>query len=101
MAAGDFCKDLKAIAADAPNVIKLDAAYAYEWDARTTATLGTSFRVIQGSPWQATMDVRAGVVRALTNPYVLTVTADVLNLFDRERGGTPPLAGRFSARLSF
>jgi len=90
-----------AVAADAPNVIKLDAAYAYEWDAKTTATLGTSLRVIEGSPWQATMDVRAGIVRALTNPYVLTVTADVLNLFDRERGGTPPLAGRFSARLSF
>jgi Carboxypeptidase regulatory-like domain/TonB dependent receptor len=90
-----------AIAADAPNVIKLDAAYAYEWDAKTTATLGTSFQAIDGSPWQVTLDLRAGVVRALTSPYVLTVTADVLNLFDRERGGTPPLAGRFSARLAF
>src|SRR5207244_10732801 len=50
-----------AVAADAPNVIKLDAAYAYEWDAKTTATLGTSLRVIEGSPWQATMHVRAGV----------------------------------------
>jgi outer membrane receptor protein involved in Fe transport len=91
----------RTVGADAANVIKLDAAYAYEWDAKTTATLGTSFRAIEGSPWQATVDVRAGVVRALTNPYVLTVTADVLNLFDRERGGTPPLAGRFSASLSF
>ena len=89
------------IAADTPNVLKLDAAYAYEWDPKTTATFGSSFRAIEGSPWQTTVDVRVGIVRALTSPYLLTVTLDALNLLDRQAGGTPPLAIRFGARLSF
>jgi outer membrane receptor protein involved in Fe transport len=89
------------IAGDTPNVLKLDAAYAYEWDPKTTATAGASFRAIEGSPWQTTVDVRAGVVRALTSPYLLTITLDALNLLDRQAGGTPPLAVRFGARLSF
>jgi len=42
-----------------------------------------------------------GIVRALTSPYLLTVTLDALNLLDRQAGGTPPLAIRFGARLSF
>src|SRR5919204_564883 len=59
------------IPADAPTALKLVAAYAYEWDPKTTATLGSSFRAIEGSPWQTTIDVRVGVVRALTSPYLL------------------------------
>jgi hypothetical protein len=90
-----------AIPGDAPNALKLDAAYAYEWDAKTTATFGTSFRAVQSSPWLATLDVRAGVVRALTSPYLLTLTIDGLNLFDQESNGMPPFALRFGARLSF
>jgi Carboxypeptidase regulatory-like domain/TonB dependent receptor len=89
------------IAGDAPNAVKLDAAYAYEWDAKTTATFGTSFRALQTSPWQTTLDVRFGVVRALTSPYLLTFTIDGLNLFDQEANGMPPFALRFGARLSF
>jgi hypothetical protein len=86
---------------DAPNAVKLDAAYAYEWDAKTTATAGASFRAIEGNPWLTTVDVRFGVVRSLTSPYLLTVTLDALNLLDRQAGGAPPLAIRFGARLSF
>jgi hypothetical protein len=89
------------IPGNAPNVFKLDAAYAYEWSARTTLSFGTSFRAIQASPWQTTVDVRLGMVRSLSSPYLLTVTLDALNLLDREAGGTPPLAIRFGARLSF
>jgi hypothetical protein len=86
---------------EAPNTFKIDAAYAYEWSANTTFTLGTSFRAIEGSPWLTTLDVRLGAVRALSSPYLLTVSVDALNLLDREAGGTPPLAIRFGARLSF
>lgn len=86
---------------EAPNAFKLDAAYAYEWSANTTLTLGTSFRAIEGSPWLTTLDVRLGAMRALSNPYLLTLTVDALNLLGREAGGTPPLAIRFGARLSF
>jgi hypothetical protein len=86
---------------DTPNVLKLDLAYAHEWSAKTTLTFGSSFRAIQGSPWQTTLDIRLGLVRALSSPYLVTVTADLLNLFDREGGGVPPFAARFGARLSF
>ena len=89
------------IAGDSPNAIKLDAAYAYEWSAKTTLTCGTSFRAIQSSPWQTTLDVRLGMIRALSSPYLLTVTLDAVNLLDRQAGGEPPLAIRFGARLSF
>jgi hypothetical protein len=88
-------------AADTPSAVKLDAAYAYEWDPKTTATAGFSFRAIEGNPWVTTVDVRLGVVRSLTSPYLLTLTLDALNLLDREAGGMPPLAIRFGARLSF
>jgi carboxypeptidase family protein len=90
-----------AIAGDAPHALKIDAAYAYEWSPKTTFTLGSSFRAIQASPWQTTLDVRLGMVRALSSPYLLTVAVDALNLFDREAGGAPPLAIRFGVRLSF
>jgi hypothetical protein len=86
---------------EAPNTFKLDAAYAYEWSAKTTLSLGMSFRAIEASPWQTTLDVRVGAVRALSSPYLLTLTLDALNLLDRQEGGTPPLAIRFGARLSF
>jgi len=89
------------LAGDTPSALKLDAAYAYEWDPKTTATFGTSFRAIEGSPWQTTIDARVGLVRALTSPYLLTVTLDAMNLLDRQAGGTPPLAIRFGAKLSF
>jgi len=89
------------IAGDYPNALKLDAAYAYEWSAKTTLTCGTSFRAIQSSPWQTTLDVRLGMIRSLSSPYLLTVTLDAVNLFDRQAGGEPPLAIRFGARLSF
>jgi hypothetical protein len=89
------------IAGDSPNALKLDAAYAYEWNAKTTLTCGTSFRAIQSSPWQTTLDVRLGMVRSLSSPYLLTVTLDAVNLLDRRAGGEPPLAIRFGARLSF
>ena len=90
-----------AVPGDAPNAFRLDAAYAYEWDAKTTLALGTSFRAIEASPWLTTLDVRLGLVRVLPTPYLLTLTADALNLLDREAGGTPPLAIRFGGRLSF
>jgi len=86
---------------DAPNAFKLDAGYAYEWDPRTTLTLGTSFRAIEASPWQTTIDARLGVVRMLPPPYVATLTVDVLNLLAREAGGMPPLSIRFGGKLSF
>lgn len=90
-----------AIPGEAPNVFKLDAAYAYEWSAKTTLTLGTSFRAIDASPWQTTLDVRLGMMRALSSPYLLALTVDALNLLGSEAGGMPPLAIRFGARLSF
>ncbi|MGZ6125508.1 MAG: hypothetical protein ACXWLR_11150, partial [Myxococcales bacterium] len=86
---------------EAPNSFRLDAAYTYEWSANTTLSLGTSFRAIEASPWQTTLDVRLGAVRALSSPYLLALTLDALNLLDRQAGGTPPLAIRFGARLSF
>ena len=89
------------IPGDAPNQIRLDAGYAYEWSASTTLSFGTSFRAIQGNPWLTTVDVRLGMVRALTTPYLLTVTVDAMNLLAREAGGQPPLGIRFGARLSF
>jgi Carboxypeptidase regulatory-like domain/TonB dependent receptor len=89
------------VSANAPNVFKLDAAYAYEWDPRTTFSMGTSFRAIEASPWQTTIDVRLSVIRTLSSPYLLAFNVDALNLLDREAGGTPPLAIRFGGRLSF
>ena len=52
-------------------------------------------------PWQATLDVRLGMIRSLSSPYLLTVTLDAVNLLDRRAGGEPPLAIRFGGRLSF
>jgi hypothetical protein len=99
---------------DAPHVVKLDAAYVYEWTARTTVTVGTAFRAFQGGPlsylaqspgnpslgdtasyllprgsagrlaWQTTLDLRAGLSRALTSKYTLSATLDLLNLFNRQ-----------------
>lgn len=89
------------IPGDAPNAVKIDAAYAYEWSANTTLNFGTSFRAIQGSPWTTTLDARLGMVRALTTPYLLTLTVDGMNLLGREAGGQPPFAIRFGAKLSF
>jgi hypothetical protein len=89
------------IAEDAPNQIKLDAAYSYEWSAKTTLLAGTAFRAIEGSPWTTTLDVRVGMVRALSAPYVLALNLDVFNLLNRQEGGAPPLAIRFGGRLSF
>ena len=89
------------VLANAPNVFKLDAAYAFEWSPRTTLTFGTSLRAIQASPWQTTLDVRLAMVRSLSSPYLLALNVDALNLLDREAGGTPPLAIRFGGRLSF
>ena len=86
---------------DAPSQVKLDAAYAYEWDAKTTLTGGASFRAIETSPWTIALDARLGLSRILSNPYVLALNLDVFNLFDRQEGGQPPLAIRFGARLSF
>ncbi|MGZ6123690.1 MAG: carboxypeptidase regulatory-like domain-containing protein [Myxococcales bacterium] len=89
------------IAEDASNAFKIDAAYAYEWSAKTTVTLGTSFRAIEASPWQTTIDMRLALLRALSGPYLLSLSLDVLNLLNRQAGGTPPLAIRFGGRLSF
>jgi hypothetical protein len=89
------------IAEDAPNQIKLDAAYSYEWSAKTTLLAGTAFRAIEGSPWTTTLDLRVGMVRALSAPYVLALNLDVFNLLNRQEGGAPPLAIRFGGRLSF
>ncbi len=89
------------VSANAANVFKLDAAYAYEWSPRTTFSFGTSFRAIQASPWQTTLDVRLSMVRSLSSPYLLALNVDALNLLDREAGGMPPLAIRFGGRLSF
>jgi hypothetical protein len=89
------------IPGDAPNALKIDAAYAYEWSANTTLTFGSSFRAVQANPWQTTVDVRLGMVRALASPYLLTVTVDAMNLLAREAGGQPPLGVRFGGRLSF
>jgi hypothetical protein len=89
------------IPGDVPNAVRLDAAYAYEWDANTTLTFGGSFRAIEASPWVTTLDVRLAAVRILPPPYLLNVSVDALNLLDREDGGIPPLAIRFGARLSF
>jgi hypothetical protein len=89
------------IPGSADNAFKLDLAYAYEWSPKTTITFGSSFRAVQGSPWETTLDARLGLVRALTSPYLLTLAVDALNLFDRETAATPPLAIRFGARLSF
>jgi len=89
------------VLANAPNVFKLDAAYAFEWSPRTTLTFGTSLRAIQASPWQTTLDVRLAMVRSLSSPYLVALNVDALNLLDREAGGTPPLAIRFGGRLSF
>ncbi len=88
-------------AAEAPHVFKLDAAYAYEWTAKTTLTFGSSLRAIDASPWLTTLDVRLAAVHVLPTPYLLTVTVDALNLLDEQDAETPPLAIRFGARLSF
>ncbi|HEY6909721.1 MAG TPA: TonB-dependent receptor [Myxococcales bacterium] len=99
---------------DAPQVIKLDGAYAYEYSPRTTFTLGVAFRAIQGAPlnylardpqspqagetesfvlprgsagrlpWQTTLDLRFGMGYALTGNYTLAVTLDLLNVLNRQ-----------------
>ena len=89
------------IAEDAPNQIKLDAAYSYEWTAKTTLLAGTAFRAIEGSPWTTTLDARVGMVHLLSAPYVLALNLDAFNLLNRQEGGQPPLAIRFGGRLSF
>jgi hypothetical protein len=99
---------------DTPQVIKLDGAYAYEYTARTTFTLGLAFRAIQGAPvsflardpqapgagetesfilprgtagrlpWQTTLDLRFGVGYALSGNYALAATLDLLNLLNSQ-----------------
>lgn len=99
---------------DAPQVIKLDGAYAYEYGPRTTMTVGLAFRATQGAPlnylardpqapqagetesfilprgsagrlpWQATLDLRFGLGYALTGSYALAVTLDLLNVLNTQ-----------------
>ena len=99
---------------DAPQVIKLDGAYAYEYSPRSTFTLGLAFRAIQGAPvsylardpqspqagetesfilprgsagrlpWQTTLDLRFGYGYLLTGNYSLSVTLDLLNVLNRQ-----------------
>jgi hypothetical protein len=93
---------------DVPNAFKLSAAYVYEWDARTTINLGTTFDLHQGTPtnylgaynafynqsaifllprgsgprlpWQHQLDARLSLSRRLGRDYSLLVSADLFNL---------------------
>ncbi|HET7786233.1 MAG TPA: TonB-dependent receptor [Myxococcales bacterium] len=103
-----------ALPGDAPQVIKVDGAYAWDYSPRTTFTLGLAFRAIQGAPlnflsrdpqapsagetesfilprgsagrlpWQTTLDLRFGVGYALSGSYSLAVTLDLLNLLNTQ-----------------
>jgi len=96
----------------APQVFKLDGAYAYEYSPSTTFTFGAVFRAIQGMPlsylardpaapasgdtasfvlprgsagrlpWQTTLDLRGGFTYALSASYALSVTLDLLNVLN-------------------
>lgn len=87
---------------DARSILKLDAAYAYEWTARTTVTLGTAVHAVNSSAWAIGVDARAGLRHALSSTYLLALNFDVLNALDHQADATEgPLALRFGASLSF
>jgi hypothetical protein len=87
---------------DGRSILKLDAAYAYEWTARTTVTLGTAVHAVNSSAWAIGVDARAGLRHALSSRYLLALNFDVLNALDHQADLTEgPLALRFGASLSF
>jgi hypothetical protein len=87
---------------DARSILKLDAAYACEWTARTTVTLGTAVHAVNSSAWAIGVDARAGLRHALSSTYLLALNLDVLNALDHQADLTEgPLALRFGASLSF
>lgn len=97
---------------DSPNAVKINGAYVYELDARTSLTLGLSFDARQGGPtnylaagnvfygpgavfilprgsgprlpWQTQLNLRAGVQRMLSKDYTLGFTLDAFNVFNRQ-----------------
>lgn len=75
-----------------PHAVKADLAYVYEWTAKTSASLGASFRAIEGTPWDVQLAARAAVTHALSPALALTALAD---------GFTNPAAVRGGLRLSF
>lgn len=75
-----------------PHAVKLDAAYLYEWTARTSASLGATFHAIENNPWDTKVAARAALTRALSSIYLLTAALDFFS---------SPAAARLGLRLSF
>jgi len=85
-----------------PDVIKLDAGYAYEWTARTTLSFGAAFRAIRSSGWETDLDLRGAFVYQLSSTYRLSVNLDVINALDRTVALIePPITARLGGSLSF
>ena len=76
----------------ATDIVKLDAAYAYEWTPRSTLTLGTALRAIRGAGWQTDLAARGAFVYELSSAVHLAVNLDVLD---------NPATARAGATLSF
>jgi len=75
-----------------PTAVKLDAAYVYEWTAKTSASAGVSFHAIRASPWDTQLAARAALTHALSPSYLLTGSLDVFS---------NPADLRLGVRLSF
>jgi len=85
-----------------PDVIKLDAGYAYEWTARTTLSFGAAFRAIRSSGWETDLDLRGAFVYQLSSTYRLSVNLDLINALDRTVALIePPITARLGGSLSF
>ena len=74
-----------------PQAVKADLAYLYEWTAKTSASLGASFRAIEGTPWDVQLAARVAVTHALSPDHALTALVD---------GFTNPAAVRGGLRIS-
>ncbi len=101
---------------DAPNVFKLDLAYLYEVDARTSVSLGAALRLFDQATAQATalvneIDLRIAGTRKLNQEFNASLTLDLFNLSNSraqlpgDRQGLSesqlPISVRLSASLLF
>ena len=91
-----------ALAPSPGDVLKLEAAYVYEWSPKTSFSLGTAVHAVDGPAWEFGVDARAAVRHALSSTYQLAVNLDVLNATNHQSSpAEAPVAVRAGATLSF
>jgi hypothetical protein len=85
-----------------PDLLKLDAAYAYEWTPKTTVSLGLAVHAADSPAWRVGLDARAALRYALTSTWQLALNLDVLNALNQQADAAQaPLAARLGGALSF